>query len=66
MTNSKKDFISYRTFKTPILVKTANNYSVKAYGEGKIQILMNVNGKKITWTLSNVLYIPHLSIVTEK
>jgi hypothetical protein len=27
---------------------------------------MNVNGKKITWTLSNVLYIPHLSIVTEK
>ena len=55
-------FVSFENFAEPKPVRVGNNAVILAYGCGRIDVEMYVNGKWVPSFLSNVWYVPELSV----
>lgn len=54
VTNRPNMFIEFREFKTPCDIRTAKEETLKALGQGTIQVLLTVNDKIQKLTLNDV------------
>jgi len=62
MTYDNSLFVSFTNFDEPKSVRIGNNAVIMAYGYGRINVEMCVNGKWIPSFLSNVWYVPELGV----
>jgi len=62
MTYDDSLFVSYTNFDEPKPVRVGNNSVMQAYGSGRIDVEMCVNGKWTRTFLSNVWYVPELGV----
>ena len=73
MTPDKKGMVEYKSFKSPVKVKLADNSTLYAYGKGSVALLAYDGTRQVSVTLHDVLYVPRiqnkllsLPTVTEK